>query len=92
MAEARDLHLDYASPPLEWYIEVCIECGCQLGPGIGSRTSTGRCVVESHRGRGGIVIRVVARHPFEQDDIAARFLRNVPDAPRARDPLEEPSG
>jgi len=73
--------------PLDWYIEVCRVCGCQLGPGIGSRTDTGRCVIPEHRPQGGIVVRVLARHPIEQDDITRRFLGTVLTAPRASAPF-----
>jgi hypothetical protein len=69
--------------PLDWFIEVCHVCGCQLGPGIGSRTATGRCVDPSHHQGGGIIVRVIGRHPFEQDDITRRFYRNHPEIPTA---------
>lgn len=53
--------------PLDWYIEVCVVCGCQLGPGIGSRTSTGRCVEKDHHKQGGVVIRVIGKPLHEQE-------------------------
>jgi hypothetical protein len=67
--------------PLDWYIEVCGVCGCQLGPGIGTRTRTGRCIYESHRSTGGIVVRVSAKPLSEQQrpyPVLARL--GVPDA------------
>lgn len=78
--------------PLDYYIEVCRRCGGQLGPGVGTRTDTGRCVHEGHGHYGGVVVRVVARHPFEQDDIVRRVLRDVPAIPRANAPEREPAG
>lgn len=74
MSDIRD-----KTDPLDWYIEVCVVCGCQLGPGVGSRTNTGRCIIESHRSKGGIIVRVVGRHPIEQDDITKRFYKNHPE-------------
>lgn len=71
--------------PLDWYIEVCAVCGGQLGPGVGSRTPTGRCVVEAHRSRGGRVIRVCARPSTEQayeqtgDPGSARLVAEHPE-------------
>lgn len=52
--------------PLDWIIEVCRVCGCQLGPGIGSRTRTGRCVDEDHHSVGGVVVRVQARQDGQE--------------------------
>lgn len=63
--------------PLDWYIEVCAVCGCQLGPGIGSRTRTGRCVVEEHRSVGGTVVRVVARPDEEQDAVTRSYFKRM---------------
>lgn len=80
MNETRD--------PLDFIIEVCRICGCQLGPGVGSRTVTGRCVELSHWSSGGVVMRVIARHPVEQDAIAARVLRDTASIPRAWEPQE----
>lgn len=68
--DAHDL-IPGRRPPLDWYIEVCAICGCQLGPGIGARTRSGRCVTESHRSAGGIVVRVGAR-PLDQQDVVTR--------------------
>jgi hypothetical protein len=75
--------------PLDYYIEVCRGCGGQLGPGVGSRTATGRCVHSDHGQYGGVVVRVIARHRSEQDDIARRLLGDVPAIPRASEPLVE---
>jgi hypothetical protein len=66
-----------ARDPLNWYIEVCAVCGCQLGPGIGSRTSTGRCVVQAHHSTGGTVVRVVARPSSEQDVVTRSYFANM---------------
>lgn len=63
--------------PLEWYIEICAVCGCQLGPGVGSRTRSGRCVVESHRSRGGIVVLVQALPLEQQEEISRRYLTEI---------------
>jgi len=73
--------------PLDWYIEVCAVCGCQLGPGIGSRTRTGRCIYEEHRRRGGVVVRVVARPLAEQPDMSRRALAAL--SPREASTEEE---
>jgi hypothetical protein len=74
-ADAHDVTSD--RDPLDWYIEVCVVCGCQLGPGIGSRTSTGRCVVEAHRSRGGMVVRVQAKPITEQESVSQRYLSQI---------------
>lgn len=64
--------------PLDWYIEICGVCGCQLGPGIGSRTNTGRCIHEDHRSTGGVVVRVEAKKPLSEQGIPAhRVLRRL---------------
>lgn len=63
--------------PHDWYIEVCAVCGCQLGPGIGSRTNTGRCVVDSHRSTGGIIVRVAAKPISEQPRSSTRYLSQM---------------
>src|SRR3954469_10036114 len=63
--------------PLDWYIEVCAVCGCQLGPGIGSRTNTGRCVTPEHRSVGGTVVRVVARPDGEQDRVIRSYFAQM---------------
>lgn len=54
--------------PQKWFIEVCIICGCQLGPGIGSRTPSGRCTEESHRQHGGSIMLVDALPASQQID------------------------
>ena len=61
-------------PPLEWIIEVCVICGCQLGPGIGSRTSTGRCVEKAHHHHGATIVRVAALPDDEQEPASVRHL------------------
>lgn len=63
--------------PLDWYIEICAVCGCQLGPGIGSRTRTGRCVVNAHRSIGGTVVRVQARPISEQDSTTIGYMKRI---------------
>lgn len=63
--------------PLDWYIEVCAICGCQLGPGIGSRTGTGRCVVLAHRKAGGIVVRVQSRPISEQTAVTQSYMKHI---------------
>lgn len=63
--------------PLDWYIEICAICGCQLGPGVGSRTQTGRCVVQEHRSTGGIVVRVQALPLSEQQDISISYMKRI---------------
>ena len=63
--------------PLDWFIEVCGVCGCQLGPGIGSRTRTGRCVYEEHRQVGGVVVRVTALPGPTQNVSAERTLERI---------------
>jgi hypothetical protein len=63
--------------PLDWYIEVCAVCGCQLGPGIGSRTRTGRCVISEHRSIGGIIVRVQALPLSDQYDITRRYFERI---------------
>ena len=97
--DARDVHeRQYASDPRDWYIEVCSVCGCQLGPGIGSRTQTGRCVVESHRGQGGMIVRVIARPLAEQREFTThermkRWPDNFPTASFQDDaPASVPKG
>lgn len=72
--------------PLDWYIEACVVCGCQLGPGVGSRTSSGRCVHSEHHQRGGAVVRVVPRSVEEQTDgpssqrLVARLAASGPES------------
>jgi hypothetical protein len=63
--------------PLDWYIEICAICGCQLGPGVGSRTRTGRCVVEEHRSTGGIVVRVQALPLSEQQSTSVSYMKRM---------------
>jgi len=63
--------------PLDWYVEICAVCGCQLGPGVGSRTSSGRCVVEGHRNIGGIVVRVQALLLSEQENITVQYMKQI---------------
>lgn len=72
-ATARDLlpGAQGARDPLDWYIEVCAVCGCQLGPGIGARTRTGRCIFEEHRQSGGVLVRVSAKPLSEQEPIGS---------------------
>lgn len=85
----RDAFKNIKDDPQKWYIEVCGTCGGQLGPGVGSRTSTGRCVDESHRDMGGVIMLVDALSPSLQIDInaakivQARFkkqYKNIADA------------
>jgi hypothetical protein len=63
--------------PLDWYIEICAICGCQLGPGVGTRTNTGRCIHPEHHSTGGIVVRVLARPISEQDRPAESRLDRI---------------
>lgn len=66
--------------PLDWFIEVCYVCGCQLGPGIGSRTNTGRCVTPEHRSTGGVVINVTAKpQQASNGPAAAKFIARHPE-------------
>lgn len=74
--DARDM-IATARPPHEWIIEVCAVCGCQLGPGIGSRTRTGRCVVEAHRSAGGVVVHVQALPDGMQELTSLRTLQTL---------------
>lgn len=60
--------------PMDWIIEVCAVCGGQLGPGVGSRTNTGRCVVEEHHSTGGVVVRVAAKPADVQGGSAVHYL------------------
>lgn len=69
IANERDL--------LDWYIEICAICGCQLGPGIGSRTRSGRCVVQEHRNTGGIVVRVQALPLSEQEHASINYMKRM---------------
>lgn len=75
-ANARDLlrGAQGQRDPLDWYIEVCAVCGCQLGPGVGARTRTGRCVVEEHHQAGGVVVRVLGRPVGQQADASTQRL------------------
>jgi hypothetical protein len=73
--DAYDVNSD--RDPLDWYIEICAVCGCQLGPGIGSRTQTGRCVVSDHRRVGGTVVRVQALPLDQQEESTARHLKQI---------------
>lgn len=78
--------------PLDWYIEVCSICGCQLGPGIGGRTPTGRCVTREHWQVGGTVVRVTARPISEQggDPSTKRLLEKHPEFCNAERQAREP--
>jgi hypothetical protein len=55
--------------PLDYTIEVCIRCGCQLS----RSTIAGRCVNRDHWSDGGVVVRVQPRPVAEQDTIAKRY-------------------
>lgn len=62
----------------DYTVEVCIECGAQL-----DRSGNGRCPVDrSHWSRGGMVVRVVARPPMQQDRTTARHWSVIPDEAR----------
>lgn len=63
--------------PLDWYIEICAVCGCQLGPGVGSRTRSGRCVVQEHRRVGGTVVRVQARPISDQEGVTRKYMERI---------------
>lgn len=66
--------------PRDWYIEACAVCGCQLGPGIGSRTPTGRCIDDAHHSVGGVIVRVLARPAAEQESVTRRYIDRHPGA------------
>lgn len=86
----------FPRPPGDYLVEVCAVCGRQLGPGLGSPTATGRCPdVEpsglKHRSAGGIIVRAVLAHPYDQDDVARRMMReNRPGLFVCPEPLERP--
>jgi hypothetical protein len=74
-SDSGAVHVTYG--PFEWHIEVCVVCGCQLGPGIGSHTNTGRCVQPSHRSAGGMVVRVVAAPDADQPPVTVSRLKRL---------------
>lgn len=63
--------------PLDWYIEICIVCGCQLGPGVGSRTDTGRCVIPEHGKYGSVVVKVQSKPLAVQEKSSIRTLERL---------------
>lgn len=54
--------------PLDYTIEVCIECGAQLS----RNTLAGRCPNRDHWERGGMVVRVMPRPLAEQDELSTQ--------------------
>lgn len=76
----RDWH---PRDPGDYLVEVCAECGIQLGSSasmLGSPSPSGRCYKVDpdgtrHASRGGMIVRAVLAHPLDQDDPTKRMMR-----------------
>lgn len=72
---AADSRLRLFARPWDYTVEVCAVCGSLASRGHGA-ADTNRCAVDSHRGAGCIVVRVVAR-PDDQQGTLGYWKRGV---------------